>query len=238
MSLECKVIELGMIKFADLEKKQVELAKLRLQNEITDTILIAEHPPTITTGNTDVWNKVHVSKKNLEEMGIDYHESNRGGGAAALGPGQLIFYPIINVNLTQGIWNYMRAIEEIVHNVAQSLGANTFLGKEFNSVIKKDYLCVWHNNSWKKEKFLAQGYLANKSVIKKGGFAINVDKRAHENYRLIDHCGFKLDEVGATSFEEMLGYNPGISLVKQAILSELAKKFGYEIKIERLKVPA
>lgn len=234
MSLECRIIDLGKIRFKELEKKQLELAELRARNEIPDTILIAEHPPTITTGNTEKWNKVHVSKEKLKELGIDYHKSNRGGGAAALGPGQIVFYPVVDIRLTRGIWNYMRAIEEITHNFATKLGANVILGEEYNSVIKKPYLCVWHiNNSGKKEKFLAQGYLSGKGITKKGGFTIYVDKRAHQYFNLIDHCGFKLEEVGATSFEEMLGYNPGIEKIKNEVLEGLAKKFNYQLVKEK-----
>jgi len=230
MSLELIVIELGKVRFKEVEQKQEQLSELRAQDKIPDTILIAEHPPTITTGSNDEWNKIHIAIEELSEKGIEFYKSKRGGGATLLSPGQLVFYPIVDVSRFGGQWNYLRAIEEVAYEVSRNLGAATFLGKEYNSAIDKDYTCVWHSNgSEKKEKFLAQGYFVNGSrIISNGGFSVNIYKNSYENIKLIDHCGFKLDQVGITSFEDMLGYTPDKNLIQEKFLLAIQKKFNYE----------
>ena len=227
MNLELKVIDLGNVKYKEAEQLQESIAKKREKGEISDTLLIAQHPPTLTTWINKQWNIIYATPTELKRLGIEYYESSRGGGATILGPGQLIFYPIINLkDIGILIGDYMRAIEETMHDISKGMGAKTIMGKEQNSATGKDYYCVWHLNN-KKEKFLAQGYNVKKEIINQGGFSIYIDKRAHEYFNLIDHCGFKLTEVGATSFEEMLGYNPGLELIKSQVLSTFQKKFGY-----------
>lgn len=238
MNLECRIIELGKVKLAKVEKLQAELAEARARNEIPDTFLIAEHDPTITTGKSEKRNKVYATEAELRKQGIDFFHSSRGGGAAYLGPGQIVFYPVVNLKvLGFNITDYLREIERLVNNVAKRMGANTFLGKVYNSTTGKEYNSVWYkDDSDKHFKFLAQGYYTINGIagiINKGGFAVNIDKRAHQHFNLIDHCGFKLEEVGATSFEEMLGKDLGIKKIKEQILKELAESFDYTYITER-----
>ncbi len=231
MSLELKVIELGEKSFQEIETIQENLSELRAEEKIGDTILIASHPPTLTTGINYEWNIVHVPIESLPKYGIAYYQRKGAGGATILEPGQVVFYPVINLKgVNKSSWTYMRTVEEIVYNVAKGMGANVELGKEFNEAVKRDYSCVWHiSKSGKKEKFLAQGYKTSFSnrIITNGGFSVYVDKRAHKNFELIDHCGFNMDKVGVTSFEEMLGFTPSEENIKNKILSELKNKLGY-----------
>jgi lipoyl(octanoyl) transferase len=231
VTLELKVIDVGQKKYDEVERIQESLAVLRAKEMIPDTLVVAQHPPTITTGLSASRNKVYASTEELAAKGIDFFSSRRAGGAAYLGPGQLVFYPVVHLpGIGVDIFPYLREIENVASHVANRMGAKTFVGTEHNPTTNKSYHGAWYiREDGTKCKFLAQGYHAgnNLKLISRGGFTINVGKESHEHFDLIDHCGFRLNEVGAVSFEEMLGYRPAMDRVKDEVIKELVKKFGY-----------
>ena len=70
----------------------------RIDNEINDTLLFVEHTPTITIGRNGDKSNLLISEPLLKEKNIDYFEVTRGGDITFHGPGQIVCYPIINLN--------------------------------------------------------------------------------------------------------------------------------------------
>ena len=69
----------------------------RRLGEILNTVVIVEHPPVITLGARQSANKLLVNREDLAKKHIDIVDIRRGGGTTAHNPGQLIFYPILNL---------------------------------------------------------------------------------------------------------------------------------------------
>ena len=112
--LEMEVLDLGKTRYSEAWEVQRGLLQLRLRGRIDDTLILVEHHPTITFGQSEKWNVLNVPFETLKERGIDFHRSERGGGAAYLGPGQLIGYPIMDIAPYGGVYNFMRKLEEVM----------------------------------------------------------------------------------------------------------------------------
>ena len=92
-----QIIDCGLGDYRQVLEQQHKLHKQRQQNEIPDTILITEHNPVITLGARQSANKLLAEGSTLANNGIDVVEIRRGGGVTAHNPGQLVFYPILNI---------------------------------------------------------------------------------------------------------------------------------------------
>ena len=231
--LELRILRLGKVRFADLERFQAQLAQRRAADEIPDTLIFAEHPYTLTTGIRSRDDHHHVDFSELASYGIELHESpERGGSTTILGPGQLTVYPVVDAAPIRGLKNYMDAIEYVIHEVASDLGARTEIGVEHSSTYGKPYHCVWHRNEeGVRHKLMAQGYKnelrGSKNVISRGGFSLYVSPEAHKHFRFIDHCGFKTDEVPPISLAEITSGPIDQREVERRLIGAYAKRFGY-----------
>src|SRR5690349_9839866 len=93
----CEVIWLGRRDYREVWELQKELAAKRLAGEIPDTLLLLEHPPTVTLGRSAEAGHIVAPSEWLARMGFDVVESDRGGDVTYHGPGQLVGYPILNL---------------------------------------------------------------------------------------------------------------------------------------------
>ena len=104
----------GLADYREVLALQQQLQEQRRDGQITDTVLIVEHPPVITLGARKSANKLLVGPDELARRGIDLVEIRRGGGATAHNPGQLVFYPILHLQeLRLDINQYVRTLEAI-----------------------------------------------------------------------------------------------------------------------------
>lgn len=232
-SLELRILRLGTVPFADLERFQTDLAARRIAGEIPDTIIIADHPYTLTTGIRSRDDHHHIDLSELPSLGIDYHESpQRGGSTTILGPGQLTVYPVVDISKVGGIKKYMDVIETIIHSVASRLGADTEVSETFSKTYNRPYHCVWHiDERGVRHKVMAQGYqhqlVGGGSYIARGGFSVYLTPDAHKHFHMIDHCGFKLDEVPVISLSEIADREIDRSEVEAALIDAYADRFSY-----------
>jgi len=122
----------GVAPYREVLALQQQLQEQRRAGEIGDTVLVVEHPPVITLGAHKSSNKLLVSTEELARRGIDCVEIRRGGGTTAHNPGQLVFYPILNLHgLGLDINTYVRTLEQIGIELLAGLGVASDRHKGF-----------------------------------------------------------------------------------------------------------
>jgi lipoyl(octanoyl) transferase len=111
---ELWIANLGVRSYAEVLVLQREVAKRRITGEIPqDVLLLVEHPPVVTLGRRKEDNKLPVSADYLASRGVELFEVERGGGVTFHGPGQLVGYPIIDLQRhKQDLHWYLRQVEE------------------------------------------------------------------------------------------------------------------------------
>lgn len=109
------VKRLGTLDYQSALNLQLDFLAKRIKNEINDTLLFVEHTPTITIGRNGDKSNLLISEPILKEKNIDYFEVTRGGDITFHGPGQIVCYPIINLNNHfKDVHKYLRTLEQIV----------------------------------------------------------------------------------------------------------------------------
>jgi lipoyl(octanoyl) transferase len=84
---------LGVVEYGAACRLQKKIHEQRVAGEVGDTLLLLEHPPTITVGKAGKPENVLVPSENLKQMGISLYFVDRGGDVTYHGPGQLVGYP-------------------------------------------------------------------------------------------------------------------------------------------------
>ena len=98
-----------------VEQKLVNRKTPENAEETTDHLIFVEHPPVFTLGKSGKEAHLLVDEKRLKEEGIDYHPVNRGGDITYHGPGQIVGYPILDLDhYFTDIHKYLRYLEDVV----------------------------------------------------------------------------------------------------------------------------
>ncbi|MFN4151744.1 MAG: lipoyl(octanoyl) transferase LipB, partial [Candidatus Sericytochromatia bacterium] len=105
MISQLDVIDLGLKDYKETLEFQYQCLDKRLSNEINDTLIFVEHPHTITMGKKS-------SESNILDKSLPIYQVERGGDVTYHGLGQLVGYPIININEKKDIGKFLRNIEE------------------------------------------------------------------------------------------------------------------------------
>ncbi|HEU4566344.1 MAG TPA: lipoyl(octanoyl) transferase LipB, partial [Gemmatimonadaceae bacterium] len=109
-----RVVQLGTRPYADALELQRAVARARIADEITqDVLLLVEHPPVVTLGRTAKQRNLISSPELLHARGVELFEVERGGDVTFHGPGQLVGYPIIDLERhRKDLHWYLRQVEE------------------------------------------------------------------------------------------------------------------------------
>lgn len=194
----CRVLWLGRRPYCTVWALQQRLAALRRAGQIPDTLLLLEHPPTVTLGRSASAHHVVATQEHLERLGVEVVESDRGGDVTYHGPGQLVGYPILNLRDTPhraDLHLYLRKLEETL------LRALAQFGVAAGRVAM--YTGVWTGTDTPVPRKIAAIGVKSSHWITQHGFALNVcpDLTA---FGLIVPCG--IQEFGVTSLSEILGH--------------------------------
>jgi lipoyl(octanoyl) transferase len=112
MSDEILVKRLGTVAYLEAWELQKELAERRRRDEISDVLLLLEHPPTYTRGRRSKPEELPMGVEWYEAQGIEVHDTDRGGLVTYHGPGQLVAYPIVHLGAYgDDIHAYVRGLE-------------------------------------------------------------------------------------------------------------------------------
>ena len=205
-----RVIDCGLADYRQVLQLQHQLREKRRLGEIQNTVLIVEHPPVITLGARQSANKLLADRADLVQKNIDIVDIRRGGGTTAHNPGQLVFYPILNLqDLCLGISEYIRKLESIGAELLEQSGVYAERRKGFPGL-------------WIYEKKIASIGVRVSKFITYHGMAININNDL-SIFEYIIPCG--LDDVEMTSVLEQTGKNCSMSLVKERLSQLLIRHF-------------
>lgn len=225
MNLELKVVELGKTSYEEAWKIQKEMLERRERGLIPDTLILTEHEPTITFGLDKKWNSLKVPKEELSKRGITfYEETRRGGGAAYLGPGQLIGYTIINIKPLGGILRFMQMLEEVMIKTAGDFGVTVSRYDVKNPTTDKPYRATWYRNG-RDYVLCTKGIgveMKENGMYTHHGFSLNVNP--NKSYLdLIDPCGFPTSEIEPISLAEAISKQNHYKQISIVDLKEVRK---------------
>ena len=221
--------DLGLIDFKEawdyqefLFKENIDI-KIRARNGESDLstqnfLLFCEHPHVYTLGKSVKQGNLLLDEKGLEENQAAYYKINRGGDITYHGPGQLVVYPIFDLDsFFPDIHKYMRFLEQSVINTLEKYGIR---GERVEGLTG-----VWiDGNSQSARKICAMGVKSSRWVTMHGiGFNINTDLSYFSH---IIPCG--IDDKAVTSLERELGEKVSLEDIKTILKEELAKQFEYK----------
>jgi lipoate-protein ligase B len=205
-----QIRDCGLADYHQILQMQQLLREKRQQNEIPNTVLIVEHPAVITLGARQSSNKLLVNREVLAQKHIDVVDVRRGGGTSAHNPGQLVFYPILNLQKTGlGINEYIRELEAI--------GAELLDQLDVHSTRRKGAPGLWIG-----ERKIASIGVRVSRCITYHGMAINI----HNDLSIFDFivpCG--LDNVEMTSVLKETGKHHSMNQIKKKLAELLTEHF-------------
>ena len=182
-------------------------------------LLMVEHPPVFTLGKSGKREHVLVSEEQLQNLGIEFYHINRGGDITYHGPGQIVGYPIFDLELIGiGLKDYIFRLEEAI---IRTIGEFGISGSRLDGGSG-----VWLEPEvkGKARKICAIGVKASRYITMHGfAFNVNTDLSWFSN---INPCGFT--DKGVTSLSEELGEIQDIDMVKELVKKHLKEVFDLE----------
>jgi lipoyl(octanoyl) transferase len=220
--------DLGLIDYADAWKLQEEIfantVNIKVINrsaedapptETPNYLLLCEHPHVYTLGKSGKPENLLVNQQQLAAINAVYYKINRGGDITYHGPGQLVGYPIIDLdNFFTDIHKYLRFLEESIINVCAHYGikAGRYEG----------YTGVWLDaDKENARKICAMGVRCSRWVTMHG-FAFNLNTNL-DYFKHIVPCG--IDDKAVTSLKQELGHEVEMVEVKQLFNKYFCEQF-------------
>jgi lipoyl(octanoyl) transferase len=212
--------DLGFIDYKEAWDLQKEIFNQKLVNGTDDVLLLLEHPNTYTLGKTADKLNLRGSEEYLSSNKISVYEIDRGGDITYHGPGQIVGYPIIDLNnWYKDTHKYLRALEEVIIKTCNEYDLNC----ERNS----KYTGVWLND----KKIAAIGIKVSRWITMHG-FAFNVNTDLNLFSGIIP-CG--IQDKAVTSLKNELNMEIDIDHVKEKLLRNFSEVFGYSAILNKSK---
>ena len=216
MSQPAYLLNLGQTPYLEAWELQRSLAGAVSQEAIPETIVLLEHPPVITLGRRTEQGELHVP----EGAAVEVVETDRGGKSTYHGPGQLIAYPILDLNRHgRDVKKYCRDLEEAIIRTVGALGIEAtridgLTGVWLERPPRKICSIGIHISRW----------------ITTHGYALNVDLDPAPFSDWITACG--LEDAAFTTVARELGRSVTVDEVRPVAAAALAEVF--ELELEEL----
>ncbi|MBI4234225.1 MAG: lipoyl(octanoyl) transferase LipB [Chloroflexi bacterium] len=213
MANPCLVVDLGLVGYIAAWEMQRSLAERRWKGEVSDALLLVEHPHVFTIGRRGREADILAPRETLGRLGVQVHAVDRGGEVTYHGPGQLVGYPIINLHAWGGPIQYVRALEAVIMETLLGFGV---MGQRIQGLTG-----VWVSG----RKIAAIGVKVSRGVTTHG-FALNVNTDLGF-FRHIVPCGIR--DRGVTSLAAELGLAAPMDAVKERLAHSFGMAFGFEM---------
>lgn len=220
-------IWLGRRAYAPILALQERCFERRGVGQLSDTVLFVEHEPVVTLGRGAKPEHVLVSEAALSQAGIDFFRTGRGGDVTVHAPGQLVAYPIVDLNPDRrDVRRYVRDLRETMRELVADYGidAGAF---EPNVGLWVDEMnpSAFPAHPEKPAKIGAIGVKISR-WISMHGFALNLFTEL-DLYRHIVPCGIR--EHGVCSVQSLTGLKPDLTQAASRALGILAHRLGAEV---------
>lgn len=207
-----EIRRLGMVPYADALALQRELVEQRRAERVPDLLLLLQHSRVITFGVKGDGGRSNLlaTDERLAELGVELSETGRGGDVTYHGPGQIVGYPILNLDPDRrDVHRYVRDLEEVMIRVCADYGVTAGRIKGLTG--------TWVGD----EKIGAIGVRISRWITSHG-FAFNVNTNLAD-FQLIVPCG--IADHGVTSLERAAGRAMSMMDVEERVVSRFAEVF-------------
>lgn len=227
--------DLGIIDYKDcwdyqtkLFQKTVDLKIYNRKNpdkrQTTPNYLIfCEHPHVYTLGKSGSIDNLLINEKELEEKSASYYKINRGGDITYHGPGQLVVYPIFDLDhFFSDIHKYLRFLEEAVILTIKEYG---LIGERVEGLTG-----VWIDGKTNKARKICALGVKSSRWVTMHGIGFNVNSKL-EYFDYIVPCG--IDDKAVTSLQLELGEEINMQELKSKLKVNLSKVFAFDFSKEK-----
>jgi lipoyl(octanoyl) transferase len=204
---DLEVRRLGRVSYAEALELQRTLVEDRRAGRVGDVLLLVEHPHVITLGTRRETARANVlvTPERLAALGVELHETGRGGDVTYHGPGQLVGYPILNLKPDRAdVYDYVRNLESVMIRASARFGVAAGRIEGLTG--------AWVGGS----KIGAIGVRISRWITSHG-FAYNVNTDL-DYFNLIVPCGIR--DHGVTSLARELGRPVEMAEAEQAVVEE------------------
>jgi lipoate-protein ligase B len=205
-----KVVDWGQLEYTDSLQRQVALVDQHMRGEGVDTLVIVEHPPTVTLGRRATSSDLYLSESDFRARGISLQRINRGGLVTAHEPGQLIAYPLVALKKKDVRWYCQQFLQSVVDLLADY----GVMGK-----LRPGDPGVWVEGA----KICSFG-VALKKWISSHGIALNLNNDL-TTFSYIVPCGHPQEII--TSLKEQLNHEVDMAEAKKKFISHFCRNFHY-----------
>lgn len=219
---DIKFENIGLIEYGKAYEYQKEIFDRIIENKISmqkhkeDLLIFCEHPHVFTLGKSGKDNNLLVTEQWLKISGVSYFKTDRGGDITYHGPGQIVGYPVIDLDKYKlGIKEYIEKLELAIIDCLKYYSINAF--------ILKGATGVWLDIDKNPRKICAIGVKASRYVTMHG-FALNVSTDLQYFQKIIP-CG--IPDKTVTSISHELKKEIDINEVKTILKQSLQKTFDW-----------
>jgi lipoate-protein ligase B len=221
---EWHLLELPLTPYAQAQKLQVACAAARRGGALRqDLFILLEHPPVFTLGRNGGRENLTVSDAFLERAGVEVAASERGGNITYHGPGQIVGYPVMDLQAARlGVADYVRLLEAVMLKVAAYFGVTAERNARNNGI-------------WVGARKLGSIGLCLRRGVTFHGFALNANNGL-EPFSWINPCG--MADVGMTSLKQERGQEIAADELHRTTCKAMEKVFriGFRpITLDRLR---
>ena len=232
-----KVLDIGLIPYKEAWDLQTKIHKDLIENKRAGypkpqqhCLLLCEHPPVFTLGKSGSEENLRINEQELSDYQIEFYKINRGGDITFHGPGQLVGYPILDLDLIfTDVHRYVRSLEQVIINVLSNYN--------IEGILNPAYTGVWVGGTKgmiDAQKICAIGVHLSRWVTMHG-FAFNVNT----NLAYFDHivpCGIADPDKSVCSMSSLLGKTVDLRQIKQEVTREFGLVFDLDIASPPLEV--
>lgn len=219
--MELQISDWGVIPYAEAWNRQTEwfdalVCAKQAEQPYQNRIVLCEHPHVYTLGRSGKEGNMLLGEEQLKRIGATYYHIDRGGDITYHGPGQLVCYPILNLeDFSLGLKEYVHLLEEAVIRLCAAYGITAGrLAKATG---------VWIEGDTPRARKVCAIGVRSSHYVTMHGLALNVNTDLRY-FSYIHPCGFV--DKGVTSLQKELGYKLPMEEVKQRLCSELQLLLG------------
>ena len=216
----CWATYLGIVPYELALDLQERLKRARAEDEVPDVLLLLQHPPVFTLGRFRGENDWLIPPEALAREGIAIFQTDRGGGLTYHGPGQLVGYPILDLQKNSlGVREYIQRLEKVVLELLLSWGVAGYRVPQYPGV-------------WAEGKKVCSIGIHVSRFITTHGFALNVNNDlCYFDY--IRPCGLRGGLI--TSLSELLGHPVEVESLLEGLLHCFSTSFGLNCQWQELQ---